>query len=254
MMIGQQFSNVKRNLKLLQFRFQNLNKETFTCPVCLYAGPFKDISPSTGLRKHAQCPKCHSLERHRLQYLVVQHIAETLNTSEMAVLHFAPEPFLCSYFSSRFGKYETADLAMKDVDHLVDIQNLPFADASYNFIFASHVLEHIPDDRKALKEIRRILKPDGLAILPVPLVADKTVEYPEPNPYESNHVRAPGLDYFNRYMPFFSRIRQFTSDSFSEKYQLFVYENRNNWPTQEHPFRPAMKGDRHIDIIPVCYA
>jgi ubiquinone/menaquinone biosynthesis C-methylase UbiE len=170
------------------------------------------------------------------------------------MLHFAPETFFREFFSKRFGEYETADLVMKDVDHHVDLQGLPFEDQTYDFVFASHVLEHIPDDRKAISEIRRILKPNGIAVLPVPLVAEKTIEYPEPNPHEAYHVRAPGLDYFDRYDCHFSRVERFSSDSLPDKYQLFVFEDRSQWPTNECPLRPAMQGEKHIDIVPVCYA
>lgn len=80
------------------------------------------------------------------------------------MLHFAPEPFFGEIFSNKFGKYETADLKMKGVDHNVDLQNFPFDDAIYDFVFAFHVLEHIPDDKKAIEEIHRVLKPNGIAI------------------------------------------------------------------------------------------
>jgi hypothetical protein len=116
------------------------------------------------------------------------------------------------------------------------------------------VLEHIRCDKQAIAEIRRVLKPNGMAVLPVPLVAENTIEYPEPNPYEAYHVRAPGLDYFDRYQPFFSRIVKFSSDSLPNRHQLFLYEDRSRWPTKNCPLRPPMKGEKHIDIVPVCYA
>lgn len=212
-----------------------------------------DITPSTGQRKHAKCPNCNALERHRIQFLVVEKVLNNLNTSDMKMLHFAPEPFFKNYFSKRFGQYETADLNMKDVDHNVDLQRLPFDSGTYDFIFASHVLEHIPDDEKAISEIRRVLKPNGIAILPVPIVAEKTIEYSEPNPFETYHVRAPGIDYFDKYERMFSKVERYSSESLPEKYQLFVYENRSHWPTKEIPLRPAMLGEKHIDIVPVCY-
>ncbi len=121
-------------------------------------------------------------------------------------------------------------------------------------VFASHVLEHVPDDRKAIGEIRRVLKPNGIAVLPVPLVANTTVEYPEPNPHERYHMRAPGYDYLDRYLACFSRVDKYASDTLPEKYQLFLYEDRTTFPTAECPLRPAMAGDRHVDIVPVCYA
>ena len=142
---------------------------------------------------------------------------------------------------------------MKGVDYNIDIQELPFENETYDFVYASHVLEHIPNDEKAISEIRRILKPSGIAILPVPLVAQKTVEYPEPNPNESGHVRAPGYDYFNRYRQYFSRVEEISSESLPSIYQLFVYEDRSQWPTKECPLRSSMEGKKHIDIVPVCF-
>ncbi|HTV42210.1 MAG TPA: class I SAM-dependent methyltransferase [Candidatus Sulfotelmatobacter sp.] len=143
---------------------------------------------------------------------------------------------------------------MKDVNHRVDIQNLPFENGTYDFVFASHVLEHIPNDRKALLEIRRILKPNGIAILPVPIVCEKTIEYSEPNPNEGYHVRAPGLDYFERYERYFDRVKIRSSDSLPEKYQTFIYEDRTQWPSRACPLRPAMPGEKHPDFVPVCHA
>jgi SAM-dependent methyltransferase len=245
---------VAKETRLPIFRLGNRNKKRFQCPICNYYGPFADVSPPTGLRKHAECPRCGSLERHRLQYLVLQSVLRGLNPSQLKMLHFAPEAFFRKFFAARFGTYETADLNMKGVDHKSDLQHLQFPDSTYDFVFASHVLEHIRNDTRAIKEIRRVLRPGGIAIIPVPLVAVRTIEYPAPNPYEGDHVRAPGLDYFDRCSPYFSRIDRFTSDLLPEKYQLFVYEDRTKWPTLECPLRLAMQGERHVDLVPVCYA
>lgn len=235
------------------FRALNRAKEQFVCPICDYEGPFADFNSFAGFRKHAMCPKCGALERHRLQYLVVTGALKEINALEMKMLHFAPEKFFKPLFSRRFGKYETADLSMNGVDHKVDIQRLPFRNGTYDFIFASHVLEHIADDDKAIQEIYRILKPNGFAILPVPVICDKTIEYPEANPREAGHVRAPGLDYFERYKRYFSRVEIHTSDSWPEKYQLFIYEDRSVWPTTDCPLRPPMQGKKHSDFVPICY-
>jgi SAM-dependent methyltransferase len=212
-----------------------------------------DLNAFAGHRKHANCPKCKSLERHRLQYLAVMGLPKSMNTSGMKMLHIAPEPFFQEMFSRRFGEYETADLLMKGVDHHVDLQNLPFEDETYDFVFASHVLEHVTDDKRAIREIRRVMKPNGVAILPVPVVCEKTIEYPQANPSEAYHVRAPGFDYFDRYSKFFKRVDVLTSNSFPEKYQLFIYEDRSVWPTTECPLRPPMDGERHADFVPICY-
>jgi ubiquinone/menaquinone biosynthesis C-methylase UbiE len=185
--------------------------------------------------------------------MVAMNVFRNVNVSKMKMLHFVPETLFRPIFNDQFGKYETADIHMENVDYNVDLQKLPFDDGSYDFVFASHVLEHIPDDNKAIKEIRRILKPDGIAILPVPLICEKTIEYPEPNPNEAYHVRAPGMDYFERYERYFSKVEKIASDTLPEKYQLFIYEDRSIWPTKECPLRPPGYGKKHIDIIPVCY-
>ena len=228
-------------------------KEKFTCPICNHYGPFLDISTINGFRKNAKCPKCGLLERHRLQKLVLDKLFDLHNFSKMNVLHFAPEPYFRAEFQKQFNYYTSADMFMKDVDLQADLTNLPFDNAEYDIVYASHVLEHIKEDLIAISEIRRVLKPNGIAIIPVPIVAEKTIEYSCQNPHESGHVRAPGFDYYDRYNKSFSHVKKYTSADFSDNYQLFTCERRDNWPTKEMPLRKAMKGEKHIDIIPVCY-
>jgi SAM-dependent methyltransferase len=236
------------------FKALNRGKKKFECPICSYKGPFADLRFLEGYREDALCPSCGALERHRLQYLVVEEVLKHRETQTMAMLHFAPEKFFMPIFSRRFGKYETADLLMKEVNHRVDISSLPFKDETYDFIFASHVLEYIDDDKRALKEIRRVLKPQGLAVLSVPIVALNTIEYPKPNRFEArSDVRAPGMDYFERYKRHFARVDIYSSESFPEKYQLYIFEDRTVWPTKEWPLCLAMHGKKHLDFVPVCY-
>src|SRR5215471_8042721 len=243
----------KMYLPLPLFKYFNRRKDKFTCPICAYKGPFMNFHSFAGVRNNAVCAQCGAFERHRLQYLVIKETVKDLNLAEMKILHFAPEQCLKLIFTKQFVNYETADLFMEDVDHKVDITNLPFADGSYDLVFASHVLEHLREDRKAVQEIRRVLKPHGVAILPVPIVSANTIEYPEANPNEAGHVRAPGLDYFDRYKEHFGTVRVHTSESYPEKYQLFIYEDRSVWPTKECPLRPPMPGKMHPDFVPVCY-
>lgn len=113
-------------------------------------------------------------------------------------------------------------------------------------------LEHIDDDQKALSEIRRVLKPHGIAVLPVPIVSVKTIEYEQPNPHECGHVRSPGQDYFERYAQHFSTVDVMSSRDFPEEYQLYSYEDRTLWPTEQMPLREAMAGERHPDYVPIC--
>lgn len=200
------------------FKILHRDEEKFNCPLCGYEGPFANFNSYVGVRKHAKCPQCSALERHRLQYLTVKDALNPLS-----------------------GRG-------------IDICDMPFESGTYDFIFASHVLEHIQDDRRAIKEIRRVLRPNGIAILPVPIVSDKTVEYFKSNPFEEGHVRAPGTDYFERYKEHFGRVEVYGSHSFPAAYQVFVYEDRSKWPSPECPLRPSMQGTKHGDFVPVCYA
>jgi len=139
------------------------------------------------------------------------------------------------------------------VDRREDLTHLSFPDGSFDLVYASHVLEHILDDQSAIREIRRVLSVGGVAILPVPIISNSTVEYGEPNPFEVYHVRAPGLDYFDRYKKIFGRVQIFESMSFDPKFQVWIYEDRSNLPTPRMPKRPKMIGSVHADYVPVCY-
>jgi ubiquinone/menaquinone biosynthesis C-methylase UbiE len=168
------------------------------------------------------------------------------------MLHVAPEPFLTGYFADRVRRYETADLEQPGVDHHVDLRSLPFANESYDLVYASHVLEHIYEDQDALKEIRRILSPGGVAILPVPVVQEHTTEFRRR--LAAEHVRAPGQDYFERYRGHFSRVDVFTSDDFPDRYQTYMWDNRTKRPSDERLYRATSPGRRHRDYVPICWA
>jgi SAM-dependent methyltransferase len=189
-----------------------------------------------------------------LQYLVVEQLRQRYPLDRYTIHHFSPERGLDEHFRSVFKLYLSAGLGNVPVDCPVDLTELPFEDGSCDFIFASHVLEHIEDDRRAIEEIRRVLRPGGMAVLPVPIVQEVTVEYAEPNQHESLHVRAPGLDYFDKYRSVFSRVEVYGSEDFDPKYQLWNYEDRSNYPTLKSPLRQPMPGKRHPDYVPVCFA
>ena len=131
---------------------------------------------------------------------------------------------------------------------------MSFPDSSFDLVYCSHVLEHIKDDLAAISEVRRVLTPGGIAILPVPIVSDITVEYPAPNPHESLHVRAPGVDYFDRYKRFFGDVRVLSSAEFDARFQTYTYEDRSHWPTRTLPHRRPSFGTKHPDYVPICRA
>ncbi|NNJ94402.1 MAG: class I SAM-dependent methyltransferase [Halobacteria archaeon] len=241
------------HIAALAYRWTHRGKPVFECPLCGYSGPFKDIRPRSGLRRHARCPQCRSMERMRLQYLAIRELMNGRDFSQCSMLHFAPEQQVQQLFRNNFDVYHTADLHRDGMDYRIDIQHMPFEDGSYDVIFASHVLEYIRDDMAALREIHRVLKPGGIAILPVPVIAEHTVDYPEPNPHEAGgHIRAPGEDYFERYRAVFSGVRLASSSDYPDRFQTWVYDDRSSWP-DTMPLRPTKSGERHCDYVPICY-
>ena len=235
-------------------RFSRLRATTraddpsYSCPICGYRGPFLVLKES----RSTLCPSCGSFPRHRLQTLVMTELLNDPNTNKGSMLHVAPEFFFSKMFASHFGKVDTADIDRDDVDYKEDLRRLSFPDASYDMVYASHVLEHIDDDEAAIKEVWRVLKPGGIAILPVPINAPKTVDYGAPNPSETDHVRCCGLDYFDRYRAVFDAVEVHGSDDYPAQHQLYKYETRDHYPTPESPLHPPMPGDKHPDAVPIC--
>ncbi len=159
-------------------------------------------------RENVLSPSTLSLERHRLLWLYLKRETDFFTASHK-MLHFAPE----QAFYKRFRKmknldYTTTDLNSPLADVKADICDLPFQNNAFDIIFCNHVLEHIPDDTKAMQELFRILKPGGMAILQIPqdLNRDKTFEDNSiTDPKERakifgqyDHVRIYGKDYFNK--------------------------------------------------------
>ena len=138
------------------------------CQLCGYRGhSFGPFETGGVARMSAICPRCGSLERDRLSKLLLDDLAAANWRGQ--ILHFAPEPHMANLFRSLEQlDYYTADLDPAGVDFGVDIQCLPFADNSFDYVYCSHVLEHVPDDGRALAELLRILRPGGIALLCVP--------------------------------------------------------------------------------------
>jgi SAM-dependent methyltransferase len=193
------------------------------------------------------------MERHRLQKIVLDKLSASYDFSKMKLLHFAPETYFRQYFQEQAEDYVSTDLHMDKVTINADILRLPFKDSVFNLVFASHVLEHVKMDHTALSEIKRVLTDQGIAILPVPVVAEKTIEYPVPNSFEAGHIRAPGPDYFHRFNKYFSHVELYSSEDFSPVYQTFIFEKRDQWPTEQMPLRRPMTGAKHNDFVPVCF-
>ena len=160
------------------------------------------------IRKNALSPSTFSLERHRLLWLYLQNETDFFE-KKMKVLHFAPEAaFLKKFKKLKNISYDTIDLDSPLADIKADICNLPIKNGSYDFILCNHVLEHIVDDEKAMKELFRVLKKGGTGIFQVPLNMSYKQTYEDftiTDPKERNkafgqydHVRIYGMDFFER--------------------------------------------------------
>jgi len=240
----------------------------YSCPACGYKGPFRDADFHIWFygssQTDAECPSCGSFERHRLQRLVFERLSKSIDFSQKSLLHVAPEECNKGYFLRTFGRYVTADLNADDyqassglpISHLdvqLDLTKMDLPDASHDVVLATHVLEHIEDDRAALLEIRRILRPGGFAVLLVPVNSVKTIEYGEANGREFGHVRACGPDYFDRYREVFKRVEVYKSSDFPAEHQLYVVQDRTKWPPAGCPMLEPLPGEKHLDYAPVCY-
>jgi SAM-dependent methyltransferase len=129
------------------------------------------------------CPRCDASDRERLTALYLERVFRGLDPGRSyRLIEFAPNEALPKWLKRfSFIAYSSADLYRKTVDERIDLTHMDgYADASVDIILCSHVLEHVPEDRKAMREIRRVLKPDGFAVLLVPLVVglDETHEDP----------------------------------------------------------------------------
>jgi SAM-dependent methyltransferase len=120
-----------------------------------------------GLRE-VECPWCRSNDRERLLYLFLRRHTD-LFRGRQRVLHVAPEARLQRAIAAKQRSYETTDLAMPGVDFHSDLTAIPRPDGAYDAIVCSHVLEHVSDDRAAMRELHRVLAPGGFAVLQVPI-------------------------------------------------------------------------------------
>ncbi|MEW5834110.1 MAG: methyltransferase domain-containing protein [Pseudomonadota bacterium] len=162
-------------------------------------------------RDHFECPRCgaHDRERHLLLYLKASGLWDGLPRS--SVLHFAPERRLGQLLEAQGpSRYIKADLypARSDIER-IDILDIPYPDNSFDLVIANHVLEHVSDDRRAVAELARVLKPGGHAVLQTPFselllatFADAGIDSDEARLHaygQEDHVRLFGSDIFARF-------------------------------------------------------
>ncbi|BDD06891.1 methyltransferase domain-containing protein [Aureibacter tunicatorum] len=178
------------------------------CPVC--EKHYKKFLPygRKPPRENALCPNCLALERHRLMWL---YLKEKTNffTHKNKVLHIAPELCFIKRFESLENlEYITGDLESPLAKVKMDVHDIPFDENSFDVVFCNHVMEHVDDDIHCMKEIHRVLKPGGWAIIQSPqdinredTFEDPTITDPKAREeayWQSDHVRLYGRDYGKR--------------------------------------------------------
>ena len=175
------------------------------CPCCnshvRQFGPYGEQP-----RSDAMCPVCGALERHRLSAMFLNRRHELL-AGLKRVLHVAPEPPVERVLRRWTQEsYISIDLSEDNVLVQGDLTGMPFRSQSFDAIYCSHVLEHVPDDMKAMNELRRVLRPGGWAIIQVPITRQATFEDtsitdPERRRQlfgQRDHVRVYGYDFPDR--------------------------------------------------------
>lgn len=180
------------------------------CPVC--GAVFDDFVAGGvgGARPRAACPRCGCWERHRFLGLLIDQLAPVLAAARL-VLHVGPEPALTTLLRRDAGDaYLSCDFDPaadgRDVSMQADLTCLPLPDSSVDVLVCLQVLEHIPDDAAAMREIGRVLSPGGLAIINVPYrddaLTDEDPSAPEAERVrrfgQADHVRFYGVDFNDR--------------------------------------------------------
>jgi SAM-dependent methyltransferase len=189
------------------FRGLWFSGRTLYCPCCNTRSR-RFLPGGTDARPGVQCPRCGSLERHRLLWLYLKQNTDFFQTPKR-VLDIAP-----SYFQQQRMRqfshldYTSADLAQSWVTVHCDLTKLPFPDNHFDCILCYHVLEHIPEDRRAMKELYRVLRTGGWAILQSPVDRNRETTYEDENITnprdrrrefgQEDHVRVYGRDYAAR--------------------------------------------------------
>ncbi len=213
-MIAEHKLSLKRRFKLNALKFF-LKGNNVECPVC--EKKFLTFLPF-GLkhkRPNALCVNCFSLERHRLLWLFFRkQLSFTAVQSKVSLFHVAPESAFFSRFSTNKNiDYYPVDLFEEGYTYPkgtinMDITEIKYDAESFDIVICNHVLEHIPDDKKAISELYRVLKKGGWAILQVPIEKELTNTFEDPaitDPKEreqaygqADHVRQYGMDYASR--------------------------------------------------------
>lgn len=190
------------------------------CPICdSHVRYFKPTGVFS--RPDAVCPVCKSGERHRLAWLFLDR--EYIRFIGKKILHIAPEETIAKRLKGFSPNgYLSADINESRAMVKMDITQINYSDKMFNIIYCSHVLEHVSDDLKALREFHRVLADDGFAVIQVPILGESTFEDPtvtDPKERERlfgqhDHVRRYGPDIKQRIEKEGFSVKEFASADF----------------------------------------
>jgi SAM-dependent methyltransferase len=199
-------ARVRQKLRRTYERIRYRGKNRF-CPVCgSYSARFAPGGKGT-VRPDSRCPDCGALERHRLIAVFLKDWTDLYEGHGYTFLHVAPEPSLEREFRQIPNlDYITADLLDPRAMVRMDITDIQYPNDYFDIIYCSHVLEHVQDDQKAMREFARVLKSTGWAVLQVPISGEVTFEdvnVVDPKERfrlfgQEDHVRRYGYDYKDR--------------------------------------------------------
>lgn len=191
---------VRAHLINFHIRVRNrfCRKPRVECPCCGWKGyAFRILDVGHWIVWQVECPACGNHDRHRMLHIVLERAALTIFKPGNRVLHFAPEPMIQHALKQRPGLRPRATdlqpgaLTSAEMPRFAsDMMHMPVRDNALDALITIHVLEHVPDDRRALAELHRILKPGGTAMIMVPFApVPRSVDWDKPNPLIYNHMR-----------------------------------------------------------------
>ena len=235
---------LKRRLKRISSRY--------TCPFCGHAfnepivigldlPVLREKQVVGGGRRAGGCPNCASQDRERLVFVFLKYVLKLFVRKDRRILHFAPEKNLSNaLFEGGFMEYICADLFTEGYRYPSYVRNMnvlkiPFANDHFDLVICNHVLEHVPTDLAAMKEIYRVLKPGGRAILQVPISANSPRTFEDPtivDPTQKelafgqfDHIRIYGQDYPDRLRLSGFHVQRINISGRFKKYALNLRED-----------------------------
>lgn len=177
------------------------------CPVCERKfSKFLSYGSEVAHRENVLCPYDLTLERHRLMWLYLKDHSDFFTADKLDVLHIAPEQCFHKRFKNQKNlNYLTGDLVSPIADMHFDLHNIPLEDNRFDVVFCNHVMEHVDDAIQCMKELNRVMKPGGWAIMQVPQDFSRAETYEDPSIvspedrekhyWQKDHVRLFGRDY-----------------------------------------------------------